>query len=109
VTEDAPATESTRVHFAADIFDIDAIKRAAYRLSDKLIVEIAPVTDGIDCVLRATTAKQNLSSLETEFRNHVLDYDLRARIAKETEPLRNLVLSLAFSKTGLQPHNRPPR
>jgi His-Xaa-Ser system protein HxsD len=102
VTEEASATEKTCVHFAADVFDIGAIKRAAYRLSDKLVVDITPVTGGIDCVLRATTTKQNLSSLETEFRNHVLDYDLRERISKETEPLRNLVLSLAFSKTGLQ-------
>lgn len=102
MTEDVPATEKACVHFAADVFDIAAIKRAAYRLSDKLVVEITPNADGIDCVLRATTTKQNLLSLEAEFRNHVLDYDLRARIAKETEPLRNLVLSLAFSKTGLQ-------
>jgi hypothetical protein len=31
----------------------------------------------------------------------VNDQILRARIAKETEPLRNLVFALAFSQTGL--------
>ena len=29
------------------------------------------------------------------------DQILRVRIAKETEPLRNLVFALAFSQTGL--------
>jgi hypothetical protein len=32
----------------------------------------------------------------------VLDQDLRASIARETEPVRNAVLALAFSRTGLQ-------
>jgi hypothetical protein len=31
----------------------------------------------------------------------VNDQILRSRIAKETEPLRNLVFALAFSQTGL--------
>ena len=36
-----------------------------------------------------------------DFRNEVLDQVLRARIRTETEEVRNLILSLAFSRTGL--------
>ena len=32
----------------------------------------------------------------------VLDQDLRASISRETEPARNAILALAFSRTGLQ-------
>jgi His-Xaa-Ser system protein HxsD len=36
------------------------------------------------------------------FKKDVLDYHLRAKIKAETAPVRNLILGLAFSKTGLQ-------
>ena len=39
--------------------------------------------------------------LRHRFRAEVNDQILRLRIAKETEPLRNLVFALAFSQTGL--------
>jgi His-Xaa-Ser system protein HxsD len=92
------------IHFANDVFSIDAIKRAAYRLSDRVVVDIAPDATGISCTLRAAAGARNsnLTDAERDFRTEVLDQDLRAQIAKETEPLRNLILSLAFSKTGLQ-------
>ncbi|MDA3876658.1 MAG: hypothetical protein PF483_06175 [Halothiobacillus sp.] len=37
-----------------------------------------------------------------EFKKNVLDYQLRLKIKLETEPVRNLILGLAFSRTGLQ-------
>ncbi len=90
------------VKFAAGVFDIEAVKRAAYRFTDKIVVEIEPSADGIACTLRPTSPKSDMRTLENEFRNEVLDQDLRIRIGKETEPMRNLILSLAFSKTKLQ-------
>ena len=92
----------TTLRFAAGVFDIEAIKRAAYRFSDRVAIEIEPTADFIICRLQPLSAKTQLAGLENAFRIEVLDQDLRARIAKETEPVRNLVLSLAFSKTGLQ-------
>jgi DNA-binding FrmR family transcriptional regulator len=37
-----------------------------------------------------------------ELQAEVLDQDLRATISRETEPMRNAILALAFSRTGLQ-------
>jgi His-Xaa-Ser system protein HxsD len=37
-----------------------------------------------------------------EFRKNILDEELRLKLKKETEPVRNLILGIAFSKTGLQ-------
>jgi His-Xaa-Ser system protein HxsD len=91
------------IHFAKDVFSIDAIKRAAYRLSDRIVVDVEPDATGITCKLRANAGARDfdMADAERDFRTEVLDQDLRMQIAKETEPLRNLILSLAFSKTGL--------
>jgi His-Xaa-Ser system protein HxsD len=35
------------------------------------------------------------------FKKEVLDQDLRLKLKAETEPIRNLILAHAFSKTGL--------
>lgn len=90
------------VSFVPNVFSIDAIKRAAYRLSDQLTIEIEPTASAITCRLKPTSPKVSSAALEAAFRNEVLDQDLRIQIGKETEPVRNLILSLAFSKTGLQ-------
>lgn len=85
-------------------FEMEAIKRAAYQLSDRLAVALVENTDSISCQIFPLQAinSETLHTLENEFRIEVLDQDLRLKIAKETEGLRNLILSVAFSKTGLQ-------
>jgi His-Xaa-Ser system protein HxsD len=90
------------INFARDVFDIEAIKRAAYRFSDRVTIEIVPEGERFLCILNPNSDVLDRSRLEREFRNEVLDQDLRIRIGKETEPVRNLILSLAFSRTGLQ-------
>lgn len=84
-------------------FDIEAVKRAAYRFSDRVSVEITQGVGGITCRLRPLHKKEtvDLDQLAGEFRNETLDQDLRLKIAAETEGYRNLILSLAFSKTPL--------
>lgn len=84
-------------------YDVEAVKRAAYRFSDRLAVEIASSTGEHTCQLRAlkSDATVSIEELSDEFRNEVLDQDLRLKIAAETEGYRNLILSLAFSKTPL--------
>ena len=42
------------------------------------------------------------AALQREFRNEVLDQDLREVIGAETAGVRNAVLAYAFSRTGLQ-------
>lgn len=99
------AEAAADVEFASGVFALEAIKRAAYRFSDRLTVEIEPTSETVKCRLRLLAGrKQNesLQVLEAQFRNEVLDQDLRLQLRKQTEPVRNLILSLAFSKTGLQ-------
>jgi len=94
--------EAVELRFSDAVFAAEAIKRAAYSMADKLNVEIGSADGEIVCLLRSRKPVANFPELERDFRNAVLDYDLRIRVAKETEPMRNLILSLAFSKTGVQ-------
>ena len=89
--------------FDSAVYDLDTIKKAAYRFLDKFSPDIR-ITDGqIVCDL----AFPNASPAEVvrtidDFRKEVLDQDLRRSIGKETAPLRNAILALAFASSKLQ-------
>lgn len=87
------------------MYSIETIKKAAYRCSDVLSVEINPRSGEIECILHFVLEPkedEQVQRIVAAFRNEVLDQDLRAVIAKETETTRNAVLAFALSKTGLQ-------
>lgn len=99
-----PGHGGVTVRFAREAnYDAEAIKRAAYRFSDRMSVEITSEAGEFICQLRALRpdTTESLEALASEFRNEVLDQDLRLKVAAETESYRNLILSLAFSKTPL--------
>ena len=81
--------------------DLDALQRSAYALAAEMTVDIR--VTGADYVCTLFPRRQDTAGdeLKHRFRAEVNDQILRVRIAKETEPLRNLVFALAFSQTGL--------
>ncbi|WP_287321258.1 hypothetical protein [Mesorhizobium sp.] len=96
----ASATES----FDLSVFSLDCIKRAAYRMTAKASVDISTEAGNIVCVLHFTkpvTWEQAAKAVEG-LRLEVLDQDLRSVVAAETATLRNTILALAFSRSGLQ-------
>jgi len=95
---------SREVRFANDIYSLDAIKKAAYRLSDRCAFDLRSESGHYVAVLLFSQdlSDDDRASLERDFRNEVLDYDLRESIAAETTQVRNAVLAYAFSRTGLQ-------
>lgn len=101
----APASGSGQVviEFPREAYALEAIKRAAYRLSDRLVVDIEPRDGTIACTVTPRTPVDPHGADPIEaFKLEVLDQDLRSSIAAETEAVRNLILAYAFSKTGLQ-------
>jgi His-Xaa-Ser system protein HxsD len=91
--------------FSSQAYSIETIKKAAYRYSDVLSVDIIPRSGEIECVLHFLSVpneEEQVQRFVAAFRNEVLDQDLRSIIAKETEATRNAVLAFALSKTGLQ-------
>jgi His-Xaa-Ser system protein HxsD len=88
--------------FERDSHSADAIQRAAYRLSDRLSIDLRSNEQVLTCMTHVETDDSDLAdSIVTDFRKEVLDQVLRERIRDETEGVRNLILALAFSNTGL--------
>jgi His-Xaa-Ser system protein HxsD len=80
---------------------LDAVQRAVYRLSDRLSCDITATDGAIEVVVHPSDTDADIEKLLGDLRNEVLDQELRERVRAETSDVRNLVLALAFSKTGL--------
>lgn len=90
-----------KVEFDSKIFDIESVKRAAYRLADRIAFDFSIEGDRITAALTAVNQSIPIESLSVEFRREVLDQDLRDRLSRETQQVRNMILASAFSKTSL--------
>jgi His-Xaa-Ser system protein HxsD len=90
------------ITFDMEHYSADAIQRAAYRLSDKLSLDLAVRAGVFRCHLTIVSEDEDVVALTLhDFRNEVLDQVLRERIRDDTEGTRNVILSLAFSQTSL--------
>ncbi len=86
------------------IYSLDSIKKAAYKFADKASVIISPSSGTVVTIVFHFVGRQTEGGPDqviSDFCNELLDQDLRDRIKKETEPLRNLLLAHAFSRTTL--------
>lgn len=84
------------------VYRLSAIKKAAYRFGDRCFVQIETTDDGpIRVTLSTKSDTVTLDTLAGDFRNELLDQDLRESIAEETEGVRNLLLAHAFSGLSL--------
>lgn len=83
------------------VYRLAAIKKAAYRFGDRCHVGIESAGDGVIVSLTPKTADTSTATLEGEFRNELLDQELRETVAAETLTVRNLLLAQAFSATSL--------
>lgn len=86
------------------IYSIIAVKKACYKFTADCSIQIK--TDDtnklrVTFVFPLNTRSEIQNKLIDEFHNELLDQDLRERISKETELVRNLILAEAFSKTRL--------
>jgi His-Xaa-Ser system protein HxsD len=93
------------VAFDRDAYSVDAVQRAAYRFADRASCEVKVGDEEIEAVVSPLKDGTDMASLVGEFRNEALDQVLRERIRAETADVRNLVLALAFSRTGLAEAN----
>jgi His-Xaa-Ser system protein HxsD len=102
-TTGAGATDATEIMLAFDqaAVDLDALQRSAYAVAAEMTVDIRVCDADYVCTLFPRRRDATGDEVRHRFRMEVNDQILRVRIAKETEPLRNLVFALAFSQTGL--------
>jgi His-Xaa-Ser system protein HxsD len=81
------------------VYTLNAVKKAAYRFSDRFAVDIRVTPEQIICDLTFPPDLGERERVSTigEFRKELLDQDLRESIGRETETMRNAILSIAFS------------
>ena len=80
---------------------LEAIERALYALADRATGSIREQTREWVVTLVPRSAKADLASLDHALRQEINDQTLRVKIADRTDPVRNLIFALAFSRSGL--------
>jgi His-Xaa-Ser system protein HxsD len=97
----AAASRPITLAFDRAAADLDALQRGAYAVAAEMTVDIRVCGPDFACTLFPRRNDADEEEVKHRFRAEVNDQILRLRIARETEPLRNLVFALAFSRTGL--------
>ena len=98
---DAPSAPEIVLAFDRATVELDALQRSVYALAAEVTADIRVSGTAFVCTLFPRRPDVLADELKHRFRAEVNDQSLRVRIARETEPIRNLVFALAFSRTGL--------
>lgn len=84
------------VEFEENVQSLDALNAAAYRLLDIANCAIDRRDGKFVCQLTPKTATSPSEQIRLRFLDAVTDENLRESLATRTEPVRNLILALAF-------------
>lgn len=94
---------SFRLALDSSVYSLEAVQKAAYRFIDRLTILISQIDGQILCDIDpVANLARPLDEVLADFKRELLDQQLRSQIKAETEPVRNLILALAFSRSGLQ-------
>lgn len=92
-----------RLEIDQSVYSLEAVQKAAYRFIDRLTVLISQSEKVILCDINVIAGRDDLlEPLLADFKRELLDQQLRVQIKNETKDVRNLILSYAFSRSGLQ-------
>ena len=85
------------------VYSLEVVQKAAYRFIDRLTILISNTDTQILCEITPIEGlSKPVEEIVADFKRELLDQQLRFQIKAETEPVRNLILALAFSRSGLQ-------
>jgi His-Xaa-Ser system protein HxsD len=98
------------VDFDAGTQSLTALNAAAYRLMGTATCQIDKLGSRYVCRLTSATTKREkedgLESLRLRFLDLVTDENVREALRTKTEPVRNLILSLAFGSLVDPPEHK---
>lgn len=95
--------DAIEINLDGGVFSAGAVVRAAHRYSADYYVDIASTEDGFIARLTPKSADTATSTLVQQFRNDVLDEQLRESIRAETKGLQEILVQAALLKVGTQP------
>jgi His-Xaa-Ser system protein HxsD len=84
------------VDFSASTQSLGALQEAAYRLIGQASCRIDEANGRYICRLSPTQTRLEGDELRTHFVDLVTDENLRAKVNRETERLRDVIVALAF-------------
>jgi His-Xaa-Ser system protein HxsD len=96
-----------RVDFDAAAQSLSALNAAAYRLVGTATCQIDKEGGRYVCWLRPT-GQLDSDSLRSRFVELVTDENVRENLSAKTEPVRNLILSLAFGSLAAPSSQETP-
>lgn len=93
---------SVRLTVDLSLFPETAVLKTSYWLSKSYFISLRHIsTSQVEIEMHLKANSKPLESPEQIFTERLLDETLRESIAKRTEPLRNLIIAHALSKTPL--------
>ena len=99
LSEQNESDGSTTLTVATAIYPLEAIQKAAHKLTALCSIGLTEGKDGqVLCNLKPRAGTQQ-ADLTAAFANELLDQALRLRLRGETEVIRRLILAQAFSRT----------
>lgn len=94
-------TEPLIISWPKEVTPAEAIERALYALADTVSGVVASRGDLWELTAYPKSERANRDAIGHRLREEVIDQSLRLRIAERTDPIRNLIFALAFSRSGL--------
>lgn len=91
------------VDFSASVQSLGALQEAAYRLIGQAACQIDEEGGRYVCRLSPTQSRVQGDELRSFFLNLVTDENLREKVTRETEGLRNVIVALAFGALAKEP------
>jgi His-Xaa-Ser system protein HxsD len=98
---EAPDLAVLRSDWSKSTVPLEALDRALYAFADRATGVVDDVGDVWRVELHPRGVVADAEVLSHLFRQEVNDQKLRLSIAARTDPIRNLVFALAFSRSGL--------
>lgn len=84
------------VDFSSSIQSLGALQEAAYRLIGQAACRIDEADGRYVCCLSPRSSQLRDDQLRTHFLNLVTDENLREKVRRETDRLRDVIVALAF-------------
>src|SRR6478752_1695889 len=94
-----PVAVPIHMSWAQSTTPLEAIERALYALADQLSGAVNDGGHDWEVLIHPRSTSANRDGLAHQMRQEVTDHTLRLRIAERTDPIRNLVFALAFSRS----------
>ena len=86
------------INFDSAVFSVESVQKAIYRMGNKFSASIALDKNMIRVEVETIEKNVIIDEIFGELRQTVNDYSLREKISAETQEMRNLILSAAFSR-----------